>query len=214
MRTLLVFTKTGRLRFLSHLDFTRLFRRAFRRAEIDIQYTEGFNPQQKISVANPLPLGYESTMEFMLIETDTAFTEEKRKRLNAVLPEGVEVTACTEPEPFFDLHKTYVSSAYEWREITPEDGARLYDALKEWLQEEHIIVTKVREKKGRRRVQTKDIKPLIEKVELQDGRLFTRLCSHDAATLRPGELLLHLREHGYAGEEHPVFRRVKQFSRD
>ena len=124
------------------------------------------------------------------------------------------MTACTEPEPFFDLHKTYVSSAYEWREITPEDAARLYDALKEWLQEEHIIVTKVREKKGRRRVQTKDIKPLIEKVELQDGRLFTRLCSHDAATLRPGELLLHLREHGYAGEEHPVFRRVKQFSRD
>ena len=62
-------------------------------------------------------------------------------------------------------------------------------------------------------MQTKDIKPLIEKVELQDGRLFTALLTR-CRYIAPRELLLHLREHGYAGEEHPVFRRVKQFSRD
>ena len=38
------FSKTGRARYISHLDLMRTFQRAFLRAEVPIRHTEGFNP--------------------------------------------------------------------------------------------------------------------------------------------------------------------------
>ena len=40
----LLFSKTGRARYISHLDLMRTFQRAFARAKIPIKHTEGFNP--------------------------------------------------------------------------------------------------------------------------------------------------------------------------
>ena len=40
----LLFSKTGRAKYISHLDLMRTFQRAFSRAGIQIKHTEGFNP--------------------------------------------------------------------------------------------------------------------------------------------------------------------------
>lgn len=40
----LLFSKTGRAKYISHLDLMRTFQRAFARAGIAIKHTEGFNP--------------------------------------------------------------------------------------------------------------------------------------------------------------------------
>ena len=50
----LLFTKTGRARYISHLDLMRTFQRAFARARIPIKHTEGFNPHPFVSIALPL----------------------------------------------------------------------------------------------------------------------------------------------------------------
>lgn len=211
MRTLLTFTKTGRMRFLSHLDLIRLFRRAFRRAKVDIQYTEGFNPQQKLAVTNPLPLGYESTMEFMMIETDTPFTEEKRERLNRELPEGVLVTAAEEPSETFDLHTHFVTSVYEWRGLGEEESDRLYALLQEQLQQESLLLTRERVKKGKKRVQQKEIRPLICALRrTSEGIIETELSSFDVQTLRPGDWLAYLKQEGHSVPTHIIFRRTAQ----
>ncbi len=210
MRTLLIFSKTGRMRFLSHLDLIRLFRRAFRRAKIDIQYTEGFNPQQKIAVPNPLPLGYESLMELMMIETDTPFTEEKCERLNQQLPDGMRVTAFEEPAPDFDLHTGFARSIYAWHGIEGEETEALYEALTALLSEKTLLLRKERTKKRKRWIQEKDLRPLIHTVKLEEGRLVTELSSFDAQTLRPGDLLLYLRQEGVTVPEFVVFRRTEQ----
>lgn len=210
MRTLLIFSKTGRMRFLSHLDLIRLFRRAFRRAKIDIQYTEGFNPQQKIAVPNPLPLGYESLMELMMIETVTPFTDEKCERLNQQLPKGMRVTAFEEPAPDFDLHTGFARSIYAWHGIEGEETEALYEALTALLSEKTLLLRKERTKKRKRWIQEKDLRPLIHTVKLEEGRLVTELSSFDAQTLRPGDLLLYLRQEGVTVPEFVVFRRTEQ----
>ena len=46
--------------FISHLDLQRLLQRAFRRAKINLSYSEGFNPHPKMSYGNALALGVES----------------------------------------------------------------------------------------------------------------------------------------------------------
>lgn len=40
----LLFSKTGRAKYISHLDLMRTFQRAFFRSGIQIRHTEGFNP--------------------------------------------------------------------------------------------------------------------------------------------------------------------------
>ena len=39
----LLFSKTGRAKYISHLDLMRTFQRAFARAHIQIKHTEGFS---------------------------------------------------------------------------------------------------------------------------------------------------------------------------
>lgn len=88
----LTFSKTGRARFISHLDLMRVFQRAFYRAELPLRYTQGFNPHVVLSIALPLSVGQAGLREIldlgMVGSVDLAVLPE---RLNALLPEGVAV---------------------------------------------------------------------------------------------------------------------------
>ncbi len=93
----LLFSKTGRARYISHLDLMRTFQRAFQRADLTIKHTEGFNPHPFISILLPLSLGFSSeceVLEFQLLGETRH--EEVPARLNAVLPEGITVERCYE----------------------------------------------------------------------------------------------------------------------
>ncbi len=66
----LLFSKTGRAKYISHLDLMRTFQRAFARAGISIKHTEGFNPHPFVSIALPLSVGYSSQCEILEFEPD------------------------------------------------------------------------------------------------------------------------------------------------
>lgn len=90
--------KKGRAKYLSHLDMQRLMMRAVRRAKIDLWYTEGFNPHPYLAFALPLPLGVESECEPIDIRLEgDATNEQVRDALNAVMPEGLEITDVIDP---------------------------------------------------------------------------------------------------------------------
>jgi radical SAM-linked protein len=59
----LTYRKTGRLRFLGHLDLARGIERALRRARLPVTYTEGFNQRMRLSFGPPLPAGAEGLAE-------------------------------------------------------------------------------------------------------------------------------------------------------
>ncbi|MDR0325610.1 MAG: TIGR03936 family radical SAM-associated protein [Oscillospiraceae bacterium] len=85
----LAYHKTGRARFLSHLDTMRVFQQSLTRAGLPLRYTEGFNPHIVLSIALPLGVGVESVAErldFGIMENSSIGTIPAR--LNAVLPEG------------------------------------------------------------------------------------------------------------------------------
>ncbi len=64
------YTKTDRLRFLSHLDLMTLVQRAAVRAHIPLAFSQGFNPHPKIAFGPALPVGMESETEYLDMETD------------------------------------------------------------------------------------------------------------------------------------------------
>ena len=86
------FSKTGQMRFISHLDLMRLFMRAMRRAELPLKMSEGFSPHPKLSFKRALKLGVESQREEASIVLRFPVTPEDFKdRLQKQLPEGIEL---------------------------------------------------------------------------------------------------------------------------
>ena len=155
----LLFEKTGRARYISHLDLMRTFQRAFLRADIPIKHTEGFNPHAFISIALPLSLGFSSgceILEFGLLE-GTAHGDVPA-RLNAVLPEGVRVMECYSGErPLKEL------MALEYV-VTLEEVVNKNALVEAWsgaMSRKSWVVEK-KSKKAKSGVTTLDMAPLIK----------------------------------------------------
>jgi len=64
-RVRLRFGRGAAVRFISHLDTVRCWERAFRRAAIPLEYTQGFSPHPKIALAAPLAVGVTGSAELM-----------------------------------------------------------------------------------------------------------------------------------------------------
>mgnify|MGYP002234292450 CR=1 FL=1 len=84
--------KTGRAKYISHLDLIRCLQRAVCRAKLPAAYSEGFHPHMQTSFATTLPLGFTGTGELMDLELSEPLPcETVMERLNAVLPEGIRI---------------------------------------------------------------------------------------------------------------------------
>ena len=71
------FIKEGDMIYISHLDLQQLLQRAFRRAEIDLVHSQGFNPHPKISYGNSLSLWTESQGEYVDVEIEEDLSVEE-----------------------------------------------------------------------------------------------------------------------------------------
>jgi radical SAM family uncharacterized protein/radical SAM-linked protein len=88
----LTFRKVSEARFLGHLELVRVFLRAFKRAGIRLVYSKGYHPMPKISFVAALPIGVESLVETMDIETlVTLDPSGLLKKVNRELPEGISI---------------------------------------------------------------------------------------------------------------------------
>lgn len=86
------FKRTKELRLISHLDMQRLFGRAFRRADIPLSYSQGFNPHPKLSFAGALPFGMITYDEYGDVCIDKEIPLQKFvSDLNAAMPTGLEI---------------------------------------------------------------------------------------------------------------------------
>ncbi len=85
-----VFAIGGDLRFISHHDTLRMFRRAAARADLPVRYSEGYNPHPRITIPLPRPVGIASRADVLVVETDRAVDpQDALQRLDAHTPEGV-----------------------------------------------------------------------------------------------------------------------------
>lgn len=91
------YAKRGRMRFASHRDVARAVERGVRKAGLPIAYSAGFSPHPKISYAGAAPTGTASEAEYLEIGLTSACpAPEVRDRLDAALPDGIDVTEVLE----------------------------------------------------------------------------------------------------------------------
>ena len=84
------FSKTGRAKYISHLDLMHTMQRAMARCNMPIWFTEGFNQHAYVSVALPLSTGYSGEYEFLDFNFLTETVPENAvEMINSVFPEGL-----------------------------------------------------------------------------------------------------------------------------
>ncbi len=167
------FSKTGRAKYISHLDLSNAVIRAMKRTKLPIWQTEGFNPRTYVTFMLPLSLGQEGlheAMDFRLTE-DLPYDEVK-ERLNAALPPDIRVTEVTVPKD----RNTDITAA-RWQIGFSADPER----LRGLCEKEKICVEK-RTKKG---VSTIDIKPLMKDTEISGNELRVTLPAGNSFNINP-----------------------------
>ena len=81
--------RDARVKYISHLDFVRMFHRAVRRSGVQFVFSQGFNPHPIMTVAVPLSVGVTADGEYIKVGFDTDLSEEEIKNaLNSALPKG------------------------------------------------------------------------------------------------------------------------------
>lgn len=155
----MLFSKTGRAVYISHLDLMRTVTRAFMRAECKLKYSEGFNPHPNISIALPLSVGCESVCEIMDFKMrEDMPCEEIRKRLMTQFPEGIEVIDVYEAgRKVKEIKWLRISGVFEYDE---RDAAAMAEKLNEFYSAESIVITK----KTKRGMGESDIRPAIREI--------------------------------------------------
>lgn len=96
MKARVKFNKYGVIRFIGHLDLMRYFQKAMRRAQIDMAYSQGFNPHQLMSFASPLGVGITSDGEYLDIVLNSHIDKDEFiTKLNEQMVEGINITDFT-----------------------------------------------------------------------------------------------------------------------
>ena len=155
----LLFSKTGRAVYISHLDLMRTLTRAFLRADCRLKYSEGFNPHPNISIALPLSVGAESVCEIldfkMLEDMEPA---EILERLKKQLPDGIEAIEVYESErKVKELKWLKIEGVFEYDSRSAEE---MLPKLNEFFAQDSIVI----QKKTKRGIGDSDIKPAIREI--------------------------------------------------
>lgn len=161
MKTRILFAKTGRAKYLSHLDLMRTLERAFYRTGVKIRHTEGFNPHAYLSIALPLSVGMESNCELLdFALVDPVALDTLPGLLNAQLPDGIRaVEAYVSDRKIKELTWLRLSGVLHYDDAA--DTTAIASDLGAFFAAESISVEKLTKKKERTTV---DIAPMIREI--------------------------------------------------
>lgn len=183
------------VRYISHLDLQRAFQRALRRAEIDVAYSQGFNPHPKTSFAMALAVGMTSEGEYIDVELNTKIQpEELMTRLNNSLPQGLQVVQCKLRDKPHPSLMSQIDKAIYTIEILTQGKNNYLDIqllIEFFMQQDEIIVERVN-KKGKK--SSKNIRPFIDFIQLEEVQdqliiLKTRLATGSKNNVKPENMI-------------------------
>jgi radical SAM-linked protein len=192
MRIRVTYKKDGALLYTSTLDVQTIWERSVRRAGLKLQYSQGFHPQPRIQIANPLPLGIIGERELIDIWlVDEEKPAEIVRRLNMGLPEGMQVIHIEQVEETGpSLPKQIDASEYRVDLLNPAYSVdHLAKFAEEMLSKESL--PRVRNRKAY------DLRPLIQELSVQDMEegnvvIMMKMPSNSSQTGRPEEVMAEM----------------------
>ena len=193
MRIRITFANSDSLIYTSTLDIQKLWERSIRRTGLQLQYSQGFHPQPRIQIGNPLPLGFSGKNELVdvwLIEETPL--EEIKAEFSTHVPNGLIVKEILEiiPENSPSLPKQIQYSDYT---------VRLYDKNLDFAKITLMcadLTTRESIERFRNR-KSYDLRPLIFSLSVSESdqgiiELKMRMNSGPGKAGRPDEVMFEL----------------------
>jgi radical SAM-linked protein len=189
------YIKHGRLRFTSHRDFARALERALRRADVPIAFSAGFSPHPKISYVGAAPTGVSSAAEYLELGLARVLpVDELRRRLDAALPDGLDIVEIVPAGPGSLAERIEASS---WR-VELADTPGITEAVERFLSSTEVLVERLT-KDGRRQI---DARLPVVSLQLSSGvhdhnrAILAMVVRQAAPSVRPDDVLAALQSLG------------------
>ena len=187
------YAKRGKMRFASHLDVARAFERGVRRAGLPIAHSAGFTPHPKISYAGGAPTGVASEAEYLsLALTSRVEPDSARERLNAALPDGIDVIVVTEDTGGLPASRL---TASEWQVtlpgVTPDSVTPI---VQKFLALTEAPVERLTSKGLRRMDARSAVVTLDVHSDVGEATALRMVVRHTSPAVRPDDVLNALRD--------------------
>jgi radical SAM-linked protein len=187
-RLRITFTRDETLKYIGHLDMARTWQRIARRANLPLAYSEGFNPQPRLSFAAALPVGCTSDHEELdMVLSPPCAIDAVKTQLAQALPPGMKVISIAEvPLGAPALQMQLAAAEFE---ITVEDEEAirpLSDRVAQFLAATEVM----RDRRGK----VYNLRPLVQTLSIEPARVDrvvivrSRLQATPEGTGRPDEL--------------------------
>ena len=196
----LSFAKTGRSRFLSHLELAGALTRALRRSSLSLAYSTGFHPHPKISFATATSVGMASREEYMDVTASeyAGDLSTLKNEINAALPAGMDITDIQLlPWTAKDLAQTLYGFTYDLMLPADMDERKLTAGIDNFLAATSFPIS--RQSKGKTVI--RDIRPFVEGMAFNapEKKVAVTLRHAQAGSVRPIDILQHIL--GFTAEE-------------
>jgi radical SAM-linked protein len=182
------FTRDATLKYIGHLDMAHTWQRIARRANLPLAYSEGFNPQPRLSFAAALPVGCTSDHEELdMVLSPPMAVEEVKSNLDRALPPGMKVISIEELALNAPALQMQLQAA-EF-EITVEDEETI-GLLPERVAQFVAAQEVMRDRRGK----AYNLRPLVQMLSVEPAKtdraavIRSRLQANAEGTGRPDEL--------------------------
>ncbi|MDR1800884.1 MAG: TIGR03936 family radical SAM-associated protein [Lachnospiraceae bacterium] len=223
MKIRVKFGKEGALIYIGHLDLMRAFQKLFRKAELPVAFSEGFNPHMLMSFAQPLSVGMSSEGEYLDARLkEDIDTEEALKKLKEIVPADLPIYAVKHIPDEKKMGAMTVLSKARYKVFAPvvpndsslhtiaiADGLHMESEIEKFLGSEHLISPKMTKTK----VEEWDIRPLIHELLFNDNGFELLLSCGSKANLKPQAVIEAFYE--FTGMKVPKdlhYRRIEMYS--
>jgi radical SAM-linked protein len=161
------FAKGEPIKYISHLDLTRTWERAFRRAGLPVAYSQGFNPRPRFQIAAALPVGVTGRAELLDVWlSEPMAPEEAAARLRPVLPSGLAVSTVEEAKLRAPSLQAQMRTA-DYRAVVHSQEP--VESLRGRVQTLLDAPTLPRQRHHKGKWQTYDLRPLVHTVTVAAG---------------------------------------------
>jgi len=166
-------SKSGDIIYLSHLDFQEIFKNLLRMTNLNLSYSQGFNPQPRLQFTQPIPVGYRSESDYVDIFFNEKYnTSEIIARFNSLKYKNIKFISAEEVplnEPSLNSQLCMVSYSINFEpiyEINEEELKTIYLTIQNNMdvikKTDKIII----ESEGKKKKQFKNLKEYLEFIKL------------------------------------------------
>lgn len=207
------YSKTGNLKYISHLDVLRFIQRAVKRTGLPAKYSEGFNPHMKTAFGYPLSLGTESIGEYFELEfNEHVDPEDFVSKMNKVLPKEMQIQKSMETD---EQESIMSRCAYAEYIITLEsetmDADNLNILFNEMLETGLVYPRQKKNKKNKtviKDINTLDYIKYLKAERLSEGKLKVEaiFLTTETGSMKVDELLKLMEERGFTADYHSIMK--------